>query len=228
MDFTALVSSTTRSSDDYVNASKWCAAFGKHFRDYIRYQGTQNRWKAIAERIGVNSPQLKQTTRGANGTTWIHPLCAIDLAMWLSPEFAVYVNQTFKRYLDADITLADEVLQRSTKEDAEWLQARVEGKLARLAFTEELKQRGCSKLGFAKNTNAVYVGLFGQPASALKEELAVKNPRDGMTRAQLLAIALTEELAVDQFAKDQAFGDKATVKSTLHVSRTLGEAIDGL
>ena len=67
MDFSALVISNTRPSDDYVNASKWCQAFDKHFRDYIRYQGTQKRWNAIAERIGVNSPQLKQTSRGAIG-----------------------------------------------------------------------------------------------------------------------------------------------------------------
>lgn len=228
MDYSSLVSNTTRSSDDYINASKWCAAFGKHFRDYIRYDRTKNRWNAIAERIGVNSPQLKNTTRGASGATWIHPLCAIDLAMWLSPEFAAYVVETFKRYIDSDITLADEVLQRSTKQDAEWLLERAEGKVARAAFAEELKNRGCSKLGYAKNTNAVYAGLFGHTAATLKEELEVKNVRDGLTKAQLAAVRLVELLAVDKFHEDNSYGDKQTTASTLKVSRTIGEAIDSL
>ena len=30
---------------------------------------------------------VKQTKRGKNGGTWVHPLIIIDLAMWLSPDF---------------------------------------------------------------------------------------------------------------------------------------------
>lgn len=228
MDYLTLVQDNTRSSDDYINASKWCAAFGKEFDNYSRLAETKKRWKAVAERITSDVRQLKNSTRGANGGIWIHPLCAIDLAMWLSPEFAAFVIETFKRYLDGDITLADEVLQRSSKEDAQWLLERAEGRVARLGFTEELKQRGCSKLGYAKNTNAVYVGLFGQTAATLKDELEVKNPRDGMTKAQLAAVRLVELLAVDKFHEDKAYGDKQTTASTLKVSKTIGEAIDSL
>lgn len=229
MDYLTLVQDNTRYSDDYINASKWCAAFGKRFDHYSSNAETRKRWKAIAERVPPNSGevQLRKSTAGKAGI-WIHPLCAIDLAMWLSPEFAAYVIETFKRYLDGDITLADEVLQRSTKEDAQWLAERAQGKVARVEFAEELKRRNCSKLGYAKNTNAVYVGLFGQTAATLKNELEVKNPRDGMTKAQLAAVRLVELLAVDKFHEDKAYGDKQTTASTLKVSKTIGEAIDSL
>jgi len=65
VNFSALVKETTRPSDDYVNASKWCAAFGKRFDNYERDAQTKERWKAVAERIHSNVRELKSSVRGA-------------------------------------------------------------------------------------------------------------------------------------------------------------------
>lgn len=54
--------------------------------------------------IDQKIPSIKTgaTGRYASGT-YIHPVLAIALAEWLSPEFSVYVKQTFIRFLEGDI-----------------------------------------------------------------------------------------------------------------------------
>lgn len=227
MNFSNLVKTTTRSEDSYINATAWCREFGTEWYEFTRLPETKRYLKALENSKTGKIPYLKSVA-GRYGGTWVHPLVAIQLAKWLSPEFAVFVNQVFKRYIEGDITLADDILQRAPIKDAEWLRDRADGVVARLEFTAELQERGCSRLGYAKNTNAVYVGLMGQTAATLKETLAVKNPRDGMSKSQLRAIALVESLAVDRFHETKAFGDKQTTECTLKVSRAIGEAIDSL
>ncbi len=221
MDYLALVKDNTR-SDDYVNATKWCAAFGKRWNNYRRSR------KSYIERVSTKT-QIESTKVervGREKQTFVHPLVAIDLAVWLSEEFSLHVNETFHRYLTGDITLADEILQRANKKDAEWLRDRAEGKLARLEFTNELKQRGVNRQGFASNTNAIYQGVFGDNAAGLKESLAVSNPRDGMSKTQLRALAFAESLAVDIMDKKQAHGNQQTTRCSAIAANHVGNALE--
>lgn len=90
-----------RESDGYVNLTQMCKANGKRLYKYLK----SNRAKEyIAElELKVNYPQLGvvnntatvsvlETTEGRKGGTWGHPLLALELARWISPEFAVWCD----------------------------------------------------------------------------------------------------------------------------------------
>ncbi|KOP25487.1 hypothetical protein AMR41_14290, partial [Hapalosiphon sp. MRB220] len=48
-------------------------------------------------------------------------------ASWLSPEFHAYVLETFKRYLEGDVNLAVEILERAKPSDVAKSKERIEG-----------------------------------------------------------------------------------------------------
>lgn len=222
MNYSELVQAHTRSEDNYVNATKWCAAFDKRWNDFKSLPTTKALLKAASREL----PDNLVISRGRSGT-WIHPVISIALAEWLSPEFSVYVKQTFVRFLEGDITLADDILQRSTADEAAWLEKRARGRVIRAKFTEELKKRGVKGWqGYAQNTNAIYLGLFGDTAAGLKESLGVKNPRDGMSETELLAVAFAESLSVDIMDKRRAFGNAQTTRCSAIAGNHVGNALE--
>ncbi|MGV2830549.1 KilA-N domain-containing protein [Myxosarcina sp. GI1(2024)] len=119
MDFNKLVKSNTR-DDEYVNATKLCKAFGKEWRDFKKLNQTKNFLKALQGKLSsLNCTSKSQFTknkliqsRGRAGT-YVHPLIAIKLAEWLSPEFEVFVKETFKGFLEADPELTKNLISRT-------------------------------------------------------------------------------------------------------------------
>jgi hypothetical protein len=172
---------------------------------------------------------VKADGKGRYAETWVHPLVAIKLAEWLSPEFDVYVKQTFKRYLDGDITLADDIIQRNQSDkDLEWINQRVQGKIARKRFTNELKQHGVTGVGYAMNTNAIYQPLFGKTAKEIKTERAIEHKetaRDDMTLLELAAVNLAELAALERIKQTQVTGNDATTEISFSASSKVKEAI---
>ena len=127
------------------------------------------------------------------------------------------------RYLDADITLADEVVDRNDNlEDLERHEARVRGKITRKRFTADLKARGTSGLGYAMCTNKVYSGLFGGTAKALKAMKGVKKNdslRDAFTINELNQTSFTEDLAGKRVHVTQAWGNNQCAKDCHYVAK---------
>lgn len=222
MNYTALVNDNQR-EDSYVNATKWCSAFGKRWAKFSELPTTQEYLKALSAKVSPESG-LIQSKQGKG--TWVHPMVAIALAKWLSPEFHVFVNQTFQRYLENDITLADEILQRATKQQAEWLLERAEGKVIRSELTSECVKRGCNGIGIGMNTNAVYKGLFNMDANELKIALDTKNPRDKMTKVELIATKLAEALAVEEMREIDAKGNKQTKDCSLKAGKRVARVFE--
>jgi hypothetical protein len=110
MDFNSLLVSNTR-SDEFVNATKLCQAFGKRFSEYKRLPETRRFLEAIYRKC--ENPTISK--RGVG--TWVHPLVAIHLAEWLSPEFSVYVKETFRKFIEGDTELAKDIIGRQTDVD---------------------------------------------------------------------------------------------------------------
>jgi hypothetical protein len=100
-----------READGFVNATAMCKAGGREWFTYARSARTQEYVAALAEHLGVTadlrsplqgSPQnpatlIQSITTGPNDLrgTWIHPRLAIDLARWISPAFAVWMDGWF-------------------------------------------------------------------------------------------------------------------------------------
>lgn len=96
-----------RVSDGYVNATAMCLAGGKRWPDYIRLDRTQAYIAALAAVVQIpttGNQGLIQTVQGGSPRlqgTWVHPRLAVDLARWISPAFAVWMDGWFLEELQA-------------------------------------------------------------------------------------------------------------------------------
>jgi hypothetical protein len=222
-----LVTENTR-NDDWINATKWCGYFGKRFNNFTRLKETKLFIENMLSKTGYSHlSNLVETVSGKD--TFVHPLIAIKLAEWLSPDFDLFVKEVFKRYLDGDITLADDIVQRShSKEDLKWLQKRLDGKITRKAFTDELKNHGVTGVGYAMNTNAIYKPLLGKTAQELREERNITNgdlTRDNMSALELSAIGLAELASLARMQKSEAKGNHQTSKISEDTANKIKTAI---
>jgi hypothetical protein len=82
-----------RKSDGYINATQLCKTGCKKFNDWLRLENTKNYLVSLEVKTGI--PVLELIDKNIGGkhiSTWIHPKVAINLAQWLSSEFAVQVS----------------------------------------------------------------------------------------------------------------------------------------
>lgn len=131
------------------------------------------------------------------------------------------------RYLDGDIKLAAEVVDRNNnQEDLEWLEARVRGKVTRKKFTGILKARGVRAKGYATCTNGIYIGLFGGTAKTLKRRRGLKENaslRDDFSIGEVNQTAFTEDLSGKRLNKVMARGNKGCADTCLFVSKKVAD-----
>ena len=123
-----------RESDGFVNATQMCKAGGKLLADYTRLARTQEYMAALASvvaekpcgaavagnpidrakgSVGFPIDLIHSTTTGPNDLrgTWIHPRLAIDLARWISPAFAVWMDGWFLESLTPALQPANQPLK---------------------------------------------------------------------------------------------------------------------
>jgi hypothetical protein len=93
-----------RDSDGYFNGTNLCAAFKKKFDNYLQTQRVSAYLDALAQSIHSKSgfpdldfdqarASLVQVQHGGSSRgSWIHERVAVDLARWLSPDFAVWMD----------------------------------------------------------------------------------------------------------------------------------------
>uniref|UniRef100_A0A6C0D9Y7 KilA-N domain-containing protein n=1 Tax=viral metagenome TaxID=1070528 RepID=A0A6C0D9Y7_9ZZZZ len=106
---------TSRSIDNYINATQLCQAGGKKFNHWYSLDNTKQLINELSNDTGINDLDYKlnkvtdteitvsgahsliQINKGGNNKnnqeTWIHPDLAIQLAQWLSPKFAIQVSK---------------------------------------------------------------------------------------------------------------------------------------
>jgi hypothetical protein len=101
-----------RQADGFVNATAMCQANGREWFTYARSERTREYVAALASHLGGSpqicgglsdgSPQnpgtlIQSITTGPNHLrgTWVHPRLAVDLARWISPAFAVWMDGWF-------------------------------------------------------------------------------------------------------------------------------------
>jgi len=81
--------------DGFFNATQMCKAFGKKSQDYLRLETTKGFLEALqqdARILAAENVLVEVLKNGPNNQgTWVHPLVAIDIARWLSPQFHVQV-----------------------------------------------------------------------------------------------------------------------------------------
>jgi hypothetical protein len=86
-----------RMVDGYVNATGMCKANGKKWNDYYRQERTFQYLQALEGSAGFPADLIQTISDGPNEGrgTYVHPRLAVDLARWISPEFAVWMDGWF-------------------------------------------------------------------------------------------------------------------------------------
>ena len=90
-----------RPSDGYVNATAMCKANGKRWPDYMANDRTKAYIAELAAVVGIPTTGMNGLVQTIQGGlphlqgTWVHPRIAVDLARWISPAFAVWMDGWF-------------------------------------------------------------------------------------------------------------------------------------
>ena len=88
---------TSRSEDNYINATQLCQAGCKKFSHWYSLDITKQLINELASDAGIPASQLIDIKKGNsnefNQGSWIHPDLAIQLAQWISPKFAIQVSK---------------------------------------------------------------------------------------------------------------------------------------
>lgn len=196
--------------EDWMLVSGLDKKFGKDWYEYRRSASTKRFLVDLEKYRGIAGIYSEGSGRGAK--TYLHPLMVIHYAAWLNPEFHIVVLEVFKRYLEGDKTLAEEVIERNieitgTTKDAEWLKARLEGKIQHKSLKDFVKSRG-GKACYQRMNGDTNRFILGASAKEIQRQRGVKNTRDGLTQEELLNVAFTEQLSRKRIEQVEAFGDK--------------------
>lgn len=93
-----------RRADGFVNATAMCKANGREWFTYARSERTREYIQALQAVPQICGTDLIQTIQGGTPSlqgTWIHPRLAVDLARWISPAFAVWMDGWFLETIQA-------------------------------------------------------------------------------------------------------------------------------
>lgn len=153
----------------------------------------------VCENLKVDAAHLYISKPGKHGGgTFAHWQIALAYAKYLSPELHAQVNETYMRAKSGDVTLADEIADKATPDQQEWLARRVSGKAARSQLTSTLQAHGVHGKGYADCTNAIYKPILGGKKSEICAQRGLTrrtNMRDVMDLEQLTRTALAELIA---------------------------------
>lgn len=95
--------------DVMINANEMAKPFGKLVKNWLRLDSTKRTVEALCQSSHLSfenefSPTgrwVRAQVGGKNPGTWLHRYMAIDFAMWLSPEFKVWILQTIDEILSS-------------------------------------------------------------------------------------------------------------------------------
>lgn len=131
---------------------------------------------------------------GRYGGTYAHKDIAFNFAMWLSPEFQIYLVNEFQRLKN----------EENSKNQLEWnfqrILAKVNYRIHTDAIKENLIPKKITKLQdsyiYANEADLLNVALFGMTAKEWREKnpIAKGNIRDGATIEQLVVLSNMESI----------------------------------
>lgn len=197
--------------------SEWARRSGEQFIDFVASN-------LDTAKCRIYKSSKARADRG--GGTYAHWQIALAYAKYLSPELHMQVNQVYARAKSGDVTLADEIADKATAKQQEWLAKRLQGKIARSQLTATLSAHGVLGRGYADCTNAIY----GQILGGKKSEVCAANGipykkntsmRDLMTIEQVMATGMAELVAKKQIEKFDVRGNNLCAQECDRAARNV-------
>lgn len=85
--------------DGYVNVGQMCAANGKKLNHWTTINSSDAYLIALSQATAIPVADLMRVENGK--PTYAHPLVAIEIARWISPEFSIWCNQNIKAIIES-------------------------------------------------------------------------------------------------------------------------------
>jgi hypothetical protein len=205
----------------------------KAAKDWVRLPGTAQLVDFAARTLKVGKSHLLKILLGKLGGTWAHWQIAMTYAEYISPEFQFEVNEAYRQLQaeaanpDLSIDRAHRNWQKQGKSD-EWIARRISSVPIRKAFTKTLSRHGVRGDGYRDATNAIYTPLFDGTAEQIRHKRnlpATANLRDTMSRIELAAVSLAEELATEKIEQQQVRGNAPVTRVCRSASTHVAAAI---
>lgn len=184
--------------------------------------------KAVAKKLNVPEGHIIVSTRGKGGSTFGHWQIAMAYAKYANDDLHMHCNDIVRRYFQADVSLATDIVERSQDIDAiKHHQIRTQTKITRRAATDDLQAHGVVKFGMV--TNRLYQGLFDATADQLraKKNLPAKaNVREAMDADELTDTLFGERLLRKRLKDRNAQGDKECAKAAFDAGLAIRKLVE--
>lgn len=83
-----------------VNATEMAKPFGKGAKDFLKNSTTQEYIEVFCKRRNILLTDAVKVIHGGNNNgTWFHQKIALRFAQWLSPDFAIWVDEKIEELL---------------------------------------------------------------------------------------------------------------------------------
>jgi hypothetical protein len=164
-----------------------------------------------------------------NAGTFAHPIMAAAYAGYLSPKLEIEVREVWLRFRAGDATLADEIMQRASATDNEWIAVRALSRAKRVSYTETLRNHGVDVKGYPLCTNAIYRQILGSNASSVKARRGLPqkaNLRNHLETDELSFVMAAEVLATDRIAEEDRRGNDDCAHASERSASFIREAIE--
>lgn len=219
----ALLLQENQRPDGYVNATKWCKHFNYRLDHWKTLPETKARTKKLTKNRGITP--WKVEGKGRSSITWVHPIMAIHLAQYLSPEFANYVAEIFQKYLVADVDLAIDIIDRNNNpEDLKRIEQRARAKVSNRGLNGAIKLCDGEK-SYAVVANINNIAVTGRTAKEIKLARGVKQTRDGLTTFELSMLEAAENLEEAALRSNRPRGDSAIVATCQEVANDISTLV---
>lgn len=178
------VSLLAKTEEMYFNATQMAKPFGKRPAKWLESREAQEYIDAILEvrNSDIGYSGLVRTTKGGKYQgTWLHNDLGLAFARWLSPLFAVRLDQWTRERL---------------KQEESWHRQRLESKTGFLPMAEAVQEahEHPEHYHFSNEADMINRIVLGMSSKAFREEHGVKRVRDALTAEQLKEINRLQQI----------------------------------
>lgn len=184
--------------------------------------------------LNVGKSDIIKSKKGKGGGTYATQRVFLEYARYLNKDLAVQINEVFLQEIKAQqnpdlyIDKYRSAYKRKGKAD-DWIDKRMKSIGTRNELTHTLSQHGVkTSEGFRRCTNASYEGLLGCKAPALREALGItkkQSIRDNMSKTQLTALELSEDLAKQRIESRNLRGVEPCASTCKDAASAISKAI---
>lgn len=213
----AILKAIGRDGNMYSLNDLWKILGSSNGRDPRRWQSlpeTVRYLESESKSLNVGKSDIIKSKRGKGGGTYATQRVFIEYARYLNKDLAVQINECFLQEVKAQqnpdlyVERYRSAYKRKGK-SGDWVDKRMKSINTRNELTSTLSHHGVHGDGFRRCTNASYEGLLGCKAPAFRTVLGITKKdsiRDNMSKTQLTALELSEDLAKQRIEKRNLYG----------------------